>query len=107
MTVTPIKNGDKAIIQDLEDCYYYIHQYMGGDFLRELKNYIEPINVQNDLDATKYELESYEATLESTQRALMDIKDIAQRISELGRLRQSQTALDALQEIVEIVDQEV
>ena len=107
MTVTPIKNGDKAIIQDLEDCYYYIHQYMGGDFLRELKNYIEPINVQNDLDATKYELESYEATLESTQRALMDIKDIAQRISELGRVRQSQTALDALQEIVEIVDQEV
>ena len=107
MTVTPIKNGGQAIIDDLEDCYYYIHQYMGGDFLRELKNYIEPINVQNDLDATKYELESYEATLESTQRALMDIKDIAQRISELGRVRQSQTALDALQEIVEIVDQEV
>ena len=107
MTVTPIKNGGQAIIDDLEDCYYYIHQYMGDDFLEELKNCIEPINVQNDLDATKYELESYEATLESTQRALMDIKDIAQRISELGRVRQSQTALDALQEIVEIVDQEV
>ena len=107
MTVTPIKNGGQAIIQNLEDCYYYIHQYMGDDFLEELKNCIEPINVQNDLDATKYELESYEATLESTQRALMDIKDIAQRISELGRVRQSQTALDALQEIVEIVDQEV
>ena len=78
MTVTPIKNGGQAIIQDLEDCYYYIHQYMGGDFLRELKNYIEPINVQDDLDATKYELESYEATLESAQRALMDIKEIVQ-----------------------------
>ncbi len=25
MTVTPIKNGGQAIIQDLEDCYYYIH----------------------------------------------------------------------------------
>ena len=107
MTVTPIKNGGQAIIQDLEDCYYYIHQYMGSDFLRELKNYIEPINVQDDLDATKYELESYEATLESTQRALMDIKEIVQRISGIGRVRQSQTALDALQEIVEIVDQEV
>lgn len=34
MTVTPIKNGGQAIIQDLEDCYYYIHQYMGGDFLK-------------------------------------------------------------------------
>ena len=55
----------------------------------------------------KYELESYEASLESVQRALIDIKDIAQRISGLGRVRQSQTALDALQEIVEIVDQEV
>ncbi len=79
---------------------------MGGDFLRELKNCIEPINVQDDLDAT-YELESYEANLESAQRALMDIKEIVQRISGLGRVRQSQTALDALQEIVEIVDQEV
>ena len=107
MTVTPIKNGGQAIIDDLEDCYYYIHQYMGGDFLRELKNCIEPINVQDDLDATKYELESYEATLESTQRALMDIKEIVQRISGIGRVRQSPTALDALQEIVEIVDQEV
>lgn len=105
MTVTPIKNGGQAIIQDLEDCYYYIHQYMGGDFLRELKNCIEPINIQDDLDATKYELESYEATLESTQRALMTIKEIVQ--SGIGRVRQSQTALDALQEIVEIVDQEV
>lgn len=107
MTVTPIKNGGQAIIDDLEDCYYDIHQYMGGDFLRELKNCIEPNNVQDDLDATKYELESYEATLESTQRALMDIKEIVQRISGIGRVRQSQTALDALQEIVEIVDQEV
>lgn len=107
MTVTPIKNGGQAIIQDLEDCYYYIHQYMGGDFLRELKNCIESINVQDDLGATKYELESYEATLESTQRALMDIKEIVQRISGIGRVRQSQTALDALREIVEIVDQEV
>lgn len=107
MTVTPIKNGGQAIIQDLDDCYYYIHQYMGSDFLGELKNCIEPINVQDDLDATKYELKSYEANLESAQRALMDIKDIAQRISGLGRVRQSQTALDALQEIAEIVDQEV
>lgn len=79
----------------------------GGDFLGELKNCVEPINVQDDLDATKYELESYEASLESAQRALMDIKEIVQRISGLGRVRQSQTALDALQEIVEIVDQEV
>lgn len=107
MTVTSIKNGSQAIIKDLDDCYYYIHQYMGGDFLKELKNCIEPINVQNDLDATKYELESYEASLESAQRALTDIKEIVQRISGLGRVRQSQTALDALQEIVEIVDQEV
>ena len=43
MTVTPIKNGSQAIIDDLDDCYYYIHQYMGGDFLRELKNCIEPL----------------------------------------------------------------
>lgn len=107
MTVTPIKNGSQAIIDDLDDCYYYIHQYMSGDFLRKLKNCIEPINVQNDLDATKYELDSYEASLESVQRALMDIKEIAQRISGLGRVRQSQTALDDLQEIIEIVDQEV
>nr|DAV01968.1 MAG TPA: hypothetical protein [Caudoviricetes sp.] len=107
MTVTPIKNGGQAIIQDLEDCYYYIHQYMGSDFLGELKNCIEPINVQDDLDATKYELESYEANLESAQRALIDIKEIVQRISGIGRVRQSQTALDALQEIVEIIDQEV
>lgn len=107
MTVIPIKNGSQAIIDDLEDCYYYIHQYMGNDFLNELKDCVEPIDVQDDLDATKYELESYEATLESAQRALIDIKDIAQRISGLGRVRQSQTALDALQEIIEIVDQEV
>lgn len=107
MTVTPIKNGSQAIIKDLDDCYYYIHQYMGGDFLGELKNCIEPINIQEDLDATKQELESYEANLESVQRALMDIKEIAQRISGLGRVRQSQTALDALQEIIKIVDQEV
>lgn len=107
MTVIPIKNGSQAIIDDLEDCYYYIHQYMGNDFLNELKDCVEPIDVQDDLDATKYELESYEAALESAQRALIDIKDIAQRISGLGRVRQSQTALDALQEIIEIVDQEV
>ena len=107
MTVTPIKNGGQAIIQDLNDCYYYIHQYMGNDFLNELKDCVEPIDVQNDLDATKYELESYEANLESVQRALMDIKEIAQRITGIGRVRQSQTALDDLQEIIEIVDQEV
>lgn len=107
MTVTPIKNGGQAIIQDLEDCYYYIHQYMGGDFLGELKNCIEPINVQDDLDVTKYELESYEANLESAQRALMDIKEIVQRIARIGRVRQSQIALDDLQEIVEIINQEV
>lgn len=107
MTVTPIKNGGQAIIQDLEDCYYYIHQYMGSDFLGELKTRVNPIDIQDDLDATKQELESYEANLESAQRALMDIKEIVQRISGLGRVRQSQTALDALQEIVEIVDQEV
>lgn len=107
MTVTSIKNGGQAIIDNLDDCYYYIHQYMGSDFLGELKNCIEPINVQDDLDAAKYELKSYEANLESAQRALIDIKDIAQRISGLGRVRQSQTALDALQEIIEIVNQEV
>lgn len=107
MTVTPIKNGGQAIIQDLNDCYYYIHQYMGNDFLNELKDCVEPIDVQNDLDATKYELESYEANLESVQRALMDIKEIAQRITGVGRVRQSQTALDDLQEIINIVDQEV
>ena len=107
MTVTPIKNGGQAIIKDLDDCYYYIHQYMGGDFLRELKARVNPIDIQEDLDATKQELESYEADLESTQRALMDIKEIAQRISRVGRVRQSQTALDDLQEIIKIVDQEV
>mgnify|MGYP007065847659 CR=1 FL=1 len=107
MTVTPLKNGGQAIIDDLDDCYYYIHQYMGGDFLGELKNCIEPINVQNDLTLLNTNLTSYEANLESAQRTLIDIKDIAQRISGLGRVRQSQTALDALQEIVEIVDQEV
>jgi hypothetical protein len=107
VTVTPIKNGSQAIIDDLDDCYYYIHQYMGGDFLRKLKNCIEPINVQNDLDATKYELDSYEASLESAQRALMDIKEIVQRIARIGRVRQSQIALDDLQEIVEIINQEV
>lgn len=45
MTVTPIKNGGRAIIQDLEDCYYYIHQYMGDDFLKELKACVKPLNV--------------------------------------------------------------
>ena len=80
---------------------------MGGDFLRKLKNCIEPINVQNDLDATKYELDSYEASLESAQRALMDIKEIVQRIARIERVRQSQIALDDLQEIVEIINQEV
>lgn len=89
MTVAPIKNGGQAIIDDLDDCYYYVHQYMGNDFLNELKTRIEPTKVQDDLDATKYELESYEASLESVQRALMDIKEIAQRISEVGRVRQS------------------
>lgn len=107
MTVTPIKNGGQAIIKDLDDCYYYIHQYMGGDFLRELKARVNPIDIQEDLDATKQELESYEADLESTQRALMDIKEIAQRIAGVGRVQQSQTALDDLQEIIKIVDQEV
>lgn len=107
MTVAPIKNGGQAIIQDLNDCYYYIHQYMGNDFLNELKDCVEPTNVQDDLDATKYELESYEANLESAQRALMDIKEITQRITGVGRVRQSQTALDDLQEIINIVDQEV
>ena len=107
MTVTPIKNGSQAIIDDLDDCYYYIHQYMGGDFLREHKARVNPIDIQEDLDATKQELESYEADLESTQRALMDIKEIAQRIARVGRVRQSQTALDDLQEIIKIVDQEV
>lgn len=70
MTVTSIKNGGQAIIDDLDDCYYYIHQYMGGDFLRELKNCIEPINVQNDLDATKYELESYLNLMKQTLNRL-------------------------------------
>lgn len=107
MTVTPIKNGGQAIIDDLDDCYYYIHQYMGGDFLGELKARVNPIDIQEDLDATKQELESYEADLESAQRALMDIKEIVQRIAGIGRVRQSQTALDDLQEIIKIVDQEV
>ncbi len=107
MTVTSIKNGGQAIIQDLDDCYYYIYQYMGGDFLEELKNCIEPINIQNDLDTIQHELESYEASLESAQYALMDIKDIIKRISGLGKVRQSQTALDAIQEIINIIDQEV
>ena len=107
MTVTPIKNGGQAIIKDLDDCYYYIHQYMSGDFLRELKARVNPIDIQEDVYATKQELESYEADLESTQRALMDIKEIAQRIARVGRVRQSQTALDDLQEIIKIVDQEV
>ena len=107
MTVTPIKNGGQAIIKDLDDCYYYIHQYMGSDFLKKLKARVNPIDIQEDLDATKQELESYEADLESAQRALMDIKEIAQRIAGVGRVRQSQTALDDLQEIIKIVDQEV
>lgn len=107
MTVTPIKNGGQAIIDDLDDYYYYIHQYMGNDFLNKLKDCAEPTNIQDDLDATKYELESYESSLESAQRALMDIKEIVQRISGIGRVRQSQTALDDIQEIIEIVDQEV
>ena len=107
MTVTSIKNGGQAIIDDLDDCYYYIHQYMGNDFLNELKTCVEPTKVQDDLDATKYELESYEASLESAQRALMDIKEIVQRISGIGRVRQSQTALDDLQEIANIVNQEM
>ena len=46
MTVTPIKNGGQAIIDDLDDCYYYIHQYMGGDFLGELKARVNPIDIQ-------------------------------------------------------------
>lgn len=80
---------------------------MGGDFLGELKARVNPIDIQEDLDATKQELESYEADLESAQRALMDIKEIVQRIAGIGRVRQSQTALDDLQEIIKIVDQEV
>lgn len=106
MTVVPIKNGSQAIIKDLDDCYYYIHEYMGKDFLDELKTCVEPINIQNDLDATKDELESYEASLEDAQRALMDIKDIAERIIALVRVK-SQTAVDALKEIIDIVDHEV
>lgn len=107
MTVTPIKNGGQAIIKDLDDCYYYIHQYMGNNFLEELKTRVNPIDIQDDLDATKQELEFYEADLESAQRALMNIKEIVQRIGRVARVRQSQTALDTLQEIIEIVDQEV
>ena len=107
MTVTLIKTGGQAIIKDLDDCYYYIHQYMGGDFLKELKNCIEPIDIQEDLDTIKQELESYEASLESAQRALMDIKEIVQRITRVARVRQSQTALDDLREIIKIIDQEV
>lgn len=107
MIVTPIKNGGQAIIKDLDDCYYYIHEYMGKDFLDELKTCIEPIDIQSDLDATKDELESYEVSLEDAQRALMDIKDIAKRIINIPRVRQSQTAVDALREIIDIVDHEV
>lgn len=107
MTVIPIKNGGQAIIQDLDDCYYYIHQYMGSDFLEELKVHVKPINIQEDLDAVNQELESYEASLESAQRALIDIKEIVERVSGLARVRQSRTALDAMQEIVDIIEQEV
>lgn len=106
MTVVPIKNGSQAIIKDLDDCYYYIHEYMGKDFLDELKTCVEPIDIQNDLDATKNELESYEVSLEDAQRALMDIKDIAERTIGLVRVK-SQTAVDALREIIDIVDHEV
>lgn len=107
MTVTPIKNGGQAIIQYLDDCYYYIRQYMGDDFLEELKVCMQPIDIQEKLEATERELESYEESLESAQRALMDIKDIIKSISGLARVRQSQTALDAIQEIVDIINQEV
>lgn len=107
MTVTPINNGSRAIINDLDDCYYYIDKYMGRDFLNELKTCVAPINIQEDLDIAIQELKSYEASLESAQRALMDINEIVEQISEIARVRQSQTALDALQEIIKIVDQEV
>lgn len=107
MTVTPINNKENAIIQDLEDCYYYIDKYMGENFLNELKTCIEPINIQDDLDIVTQELSSYEASLESAQRALMNIKEIVKHISEIARVRQSQTALDAIQEIIKIIDQEV
>ena len=107
MTVVPINNRNNAIINDLDDCYYYIREYMGEYFLDELCSCISPINTEDELSQTKQELQSYEASLESAQRALMDIKEIVQRISEVGRVRQSQTALDAIQEIVKIVDQEV
>lgn len=107
MTVVPIKNGNNAIINDLDDYCYYIREYMGEYFLDELCSCISPINTEDELEQTKQELQSYEASLESAQRALMDIKEIVQRISEVGRVRQSQTALDAIQEIIKIVDQEV
>lgn len=106
MTVVPIKNSGQAIIDNLDDCYYYIREYMGEYFLDELRFCISPINIEDELNMTEQELQSYEASLESAQRALMDIKEIAERISNLKTLR-VQTALATLQEIIRIVDQEV
>lgn len=106
MTVVPIKNSGQAIIDNLDDCYYYIRECMGEYFLDELRFCISPINIEDELNMTEQELQSYEASLESAQRALMDIKEIAERISNLKTLR-VQTALATLQEIIRIVDQEV
>ena len=107
MRVTPIKNGGQAIIQDIDDCYYYIHKYMGGDFLEAFKECEKPMSVQEELDATKQELKSYEASLESTQRALMDIKEIIQLICIRMKEPQPKDVWDGMQEIVDIIKQEV
>ena len=106
MTVVPIKNSGQAIIDNLDDCYYYIRECMGEYFLDELRFCIYPINIEDELNMTEQELQSYEASLESAQRALMDIKEIAERISNLKTLC-VQTALATLQEIIRIVDQDV
>ncbi len=107
MTVTPIKNGGQAIIQDLDDCYYYIHEYMGKDFHDEMKLCVEPINLQEDLEMTEQELKSYEASLEDAQRALMDIKEIVEEIDDLMQNRHYKDARLKLNEIVRIINQEV
>lgn len=112
MTVTPIKNGGVAIIQDLDDCYYYIHEYMGKEFHDEMKLCVELINLQlinlqEDLEATEQEFQSYEASLESAQRALMDIKEIVENMADIPRVAQSQKALNALNDIIRIINEEV
>ena len=107
MTVTPIKNGGVAIIQDLDDCYYYIHEYMGKEFHDEMKLCVEPINLQEDLEMTEQELKSYESSLESAQRALMDIKEIVEEIDDLMQDRHYKDARFKLNEIVRIINQEV